>query len=234
MCEMESLFPLLWIPFQQEPLIILTAKVLSPTLEEMRPSMAPCSVSNSCSLCSRPWWSLLQARTDTTDSRARTTTGPSTKRAKVSTRYRTGSPAGSSSGGKGRKEVDRVDHYCIRQLISLLILNTLGTTFHLPDGSKDIRELLVVLSLHMYSEQQNMAWWRDGAVKQCKRIFWGPFRQPCSKTIPLLPTLTEEKHRVPWHWVACWHLGLSHRHTNCPSVEEMTGVHYTLLLFRSA
>lgn len=71
-----------------------TAKVLSPTLEEMRPSMAPCSVSNSCSLCRRPWWSLLQARTDTTDSRTRTTTGPSIKRTKVSTRYGTGSPSG--------------------------------------------------------------------------------------------------------------------------------------------
>lgn len=75
-------------------LLILTAKVLSPTLEVMRPSMAPCSVSNSCSLWRRPWWSLLQARTDTTDSRARTTTGPSIKSAKVSTRYRTGSPCG--------------------------------------------------------------------------------------------------------------------------------------------
>lgn len=75
-------------------LLILTAKVLSPTLEVMRPSMAPCSVSNSCSLCRRPWWRLLEARTDTTDSRARTSTGPSIKSAKVSTRYRTGSPCG--------------------------------------------------------------------------------------------------------------------------------------------
>ncbi|TNN21651.1 hypothetical protein EYF80_068237 [Liparis tanakae] len=52
----------------------------------MRPSTAPCSWSNSCSLCRRPWWSLLQASTDTTDSRASTTTGPRTKRARVSTR----------------------------------------------------------------------------------------------------------------------------------------------------
>lgn len=81
-----------------------TAKVLSPTLEEMRPSMAPCSVSNSCSLCRRPWWSLLQARTDTTDSRTRTTTGPSIKRTKVSTRYGTGSP----SGTERRKKMSKI------------------------------------------------------------------------------------------------------------------------------
>lgn len=72
--------------------------MLSPTLEVMRPSIAPCSVSNSCSRCRRPWWNRLQARTETRESRARTTTGPSMKRTKVSTRYRTGSPSGADEG----------------------------------------------------------------------------------------------------------------------------------------
>ena len=60
-----------------------------------------------------------------------------------------------------------------------------------------MRVLLVLLPLHMVSEQQVMAWWKDGAVKQCNRIFSGPFRQPCSNSTLLPPTVTEEKHRVP-------------------------------------
>lgn len=90
-----------------------------------------------------------------------------------------------------------------------------------PVGSRDISELVVVLLLHMSWEQQKMAWWRDGGVEQCKRIFCGPSRQPRSNTTPLLLTLTEEKHRAPWHWVAWRHLGLSHRQASCPSVKEM-------------
>lgn len=78
-----------------------------------------------------------------------------------------------------------------------------------------------VLLLHMSWEQQKMAWWKDGAVEQSRRVFSGPSKQPRSNTTPELLTLTEEKHRVPWHGVAWRHLGLSHRHANCPSVEEM-------------
>lgn len=109
-----------------------------------------------------------------------------------------------------------------------LSINFTLAALHLPDGSRDIRELLVVLPLHMCSEQQKMAWWKDGAVEQCKRIFCCPFKQPCSNTIPLLRTWTEEKHRVPWQRVTWGHVGLSHRHTSCPSVEEMIRVQHTL------
>lgn len=210
-------------------LLILTAKVLSPTLEVMRPSMAPCSVSNSCSLCRRPWWSRLQARTDTTDSRARTTTGPSIKSAKVSTRYRTGSPCGA---------VTKTGHISHRTQPSHVKIPFHANKKHVtllypPDGSRDINELMVVLLLHMFWEQQKIAWWRDGGVEQCKWILSSPSRQPRSNTTPLLLTLTEEKHRVPWHWVAWRYFGLSHRQASCPSVKEIW-VHRTLQTLCSA
>lgn len=139
--------------------VTLTAKVLSPTLEVMRPSMAPCSASNSCSLCRRPWWSLLQASTDTTDSRARTTTGPSTKRANVSTRYRTGSPSGAV--GKCKKEICIVWNWGKNIYSKEKSYRTVQfpCRHKAPDGSRDIRYSLVVLLLHLSWEQHWIAWW---------------------------------------------------------------------------
>lgn len=123
--------------------VTLTAKVLSPTLEVMRPSMAPCSASNSCSLCRRPWWSLLQASTDTTDSRARTTTGPSTKRANVSTRYRTGSPSGAV--GKCKKEICIVWNW--------------GKTFIVRKRATGQSNFLVDIKHLMVAETSDIPWW---------------------------------------------------------------------------
>lgn len=182
----------------------LTAKVLSPTLEVMRPSIAPCSVSNSCSLCRRPWWNRLQARTDTRESRARTTTGPSMKRTKVSTWYQTGSP----SGADERRY----------KIITFHKPDLENVTWYPPLGSSTISELAVVLLLHISWEQQKMAYWKEEGLEHCIRILSESIMQPRSNTIPLPTTFMDEKHCVPWHWVAWWHL--SHRQDNCPSVKD--------------